>query len=314
MIGSGLKKLAKANGMHVGGGVAYGSLHGYATTLSEGAGYKQIVISTRFPDVEKLNELQSAVNGRNIARELRVQNLSFAPNGVSVTFIDNPGTMKKIEEFIAWFYPLLDQAGATGAKVCAECGMEAVAGSWKLIGGVALYMHDACAQKVARDIDAEYETRGEENPGSYGLGLLGALLGAALGAVVWTLVLMGGYVASIVGLLIGWLADKGYDLLKGKQGKGKIVILIIAVIFGVVAGTLAADAISLAQAIDAGELLGWEMGDIPLIMLLLFEDTEYVGATLGNIGMGLLFAALGVYSLLRKTNKAVSKTKVIDLP
>jgi hypothetical protein len=294
--------------------VAYGSLHGYATTLSEGAGYKQIVISTRFPDVDKLNQLQAAVNGRNIARELRVQNLSFAPNGVSIIFTDNPGTMKKIEEFIAWFYPLLDQAGATGAKVCAECGMEAVSGCWKLIDGVALYMHDACAQKVTRDIDAEYETQREESIGSYGTGLLGALLGAALGAVVWALILLSGFVASIVGLLIGWLADKGYDLLKGKQGKGKIAILIIAVIFGVVAGTFAADAISLTQMIDAGELLGWEMGDIPLIMLMMFEDTEYVTATLSNVGMGLLFAALGVFSLLRKTNKAVSKAKVIDLP
>ena len=314
MIGSGLKKLAKANSMNVAGGVAYGSLHGYSTTLSEGAGYKQIVISTRFPDVEKLNQLQSAVNGRNIARELRIQNLSFAPNGVSVIFTDNPGTMKKIEEFIAWFYPLLDQAGATGANVCAECGMEAVVGSWKLIGGVALYMHDACAQRVARDIDAEYETLREESTGSYGLGLVGALLGAALGAVVWALILLSGFVASIVGLLIGWLADKGYDLLKGKQGKGKIVILIIAVIFGVVAGTLAADAISLAQMIDAGEMLGWEMGDIPHIMLMLFEDSGYVTATLSNVGMGLLFAAIGVFSLLHKTNKAVSKAKVIDLP
>lgn len=314
MIGSGLKKFAKANNMNVAGGVAYGSLHGYATTLSEGAGYKQIVISTRFPDVEKLNQLQLAVNGRNVARELRIQNLSFAPNGVSVMFTDNPGTMKKIEEFIAWFYPLLNQAGATGVKVCAECGLEADTGCWKLIDGVALYMHDACAQKVVRDIEVEYESQREENTGSYGLGLIGALLGAALGAVVWALVLLSGFVASIVGLLIGWLADKGYDLLKGKQGKGKLVILILAVIFGVVAGTLAADAISLEQMIDAGELLGWEMGDIPLIMLMLFEDTEYITATFSNIGMGLVFAALGVFSLLRKTNKAVSKARVIDLP
>lgn len=314
MIGSGLKKLAKANGMNIACGVAYGSLHGYGTTLSEGAGYKQIVVNTRFPDVEKLNQLQIAVNGRNIAREFRVQHLRFAPNGVSVTFTDNPGTMKKIEEFITWFYPLLDQADATGVKVCTECGLEADVGCWKLIDGVALYMHDTCARKVVRDIEAEYENQRDQNAGSYGLGLLGALLGAALGAVVWALFLLSGLVASIVGLLIGWLADKGYNLLKGKQGKGKIAILIIAVIFGVVAGTFAADGITLAQMIEAGELLGWEVRDIPLIILMLFKDPGYVTGTLINVGMGLLFAALGVFSLLRKTNKAVSKVKLIDLP
>lgn len=48
MIGSGLKKLAKENGLRVSNGVAYGSLRGYAATLSEGSGFKQIVISTKF--------------------------------------------------------------------------------------------------------------------------------------------------------------------------------------------------------------------------------------------------------------------------
>ena len=50
MIGSGLKKLAKENGMKIDSGVAYGSLGGFAATLSEGAGWKQIVFSTRFMD------------------------------------------------------------------------------------------------------------------------------------------------------------------------------------------------------------------------------------------------------------------------
>ena len=38
MIGSGLKKLAQENGMTVSNGVAYGSLQGYAATLSQGRG------------------------------------------------------------------------------------------------------------------------------------------------------------------------------------------------------------------------------------------------------------------------------------
>ena len=67
--------------------------------------------------------------------------------------------------------------------------------------------------------------------------LLGMAAGAALGAVVWAIVLSFGYIASLVGLLIGFLAEKGYSLCKGRQGKGKIAILILAVVFGVVLGT-----------------------------------------------------------------------------
>ena len=100
MIGSGLKKLAKENGMNVASGVAYGSLRGYAATLSEGSGYKQIVISTKFADPAKPQELQAMINQKNISREYRVQNLLFTASGIQIIFTDNPGTVKKIVAFI----------------------------------------------------------------------------------------------------------------------------------------------------------------------------------------------------------------------
>ena len=119
----------------------------------------------------------------------------------------------------------------------------------------------------------------------------------------------------MVGLLIGWMADKGYDLLRGKQGKGKVAILIFAIIFGVVLGTFAADAIALGRKILNNELFGVTLTDIPkLIIRLLLTDGEYVRATLGNMGLGLLFAGLGVFGLLRKTGKSVSNSKMKVLP
>ena len=142
----------------------------------------------------------------------------------------------------------------------------------------------------------------------------GSLIGAALGAIVWAIVLNIGYVASVVGLLIGWLAEKGYNLLHGKQGKAKIAVLIIAIIFGVLLGTFAADAFTLAGWINDGELSGYGYGDIPwLIGFLLESNSEYRSGTLGNIAMGLLFAALGVFSLLRNAGKEVAGVKYIDL-
>lgn len=314
MIGSGLKKLANENGMKVAHGVAYGSLRGYAATLSEGSGYKQIVLTTKFTDPAKLNALQAQVNSRNIQRELRVRDLTFAPNGVSVVFLDNPGTMKKIEEFIEWFWPLLEQAGATRWDFCTECGSQVTAGKWKLVDGIAFYLHDSCADRMVRGIEAEETERKEADTGNYFTGLLGAFAGSAIGAVLWAVVLSFGYVASIVGLVIGWLAEKGYNLLKGKQGKAKVFILILAVIFGVLLGNFAADAYSLAAMISAGELPGLGLIDIPnMIVLLLLSEPEYLRATASNILMGLLFAGLGVFSLLRKTGKEVSQTKIIDL-
>jgi len=314
MIGSGLKKLAKEKGMTIAHGVAYGSLDGFAATLSEGSGYKQIVFTLKFVEAGKSDELQAALNSRDISREFRVKNLSIAPNGICIVFLDNPGTMKKIYAFLEWFLPLLKASTATGVNVCTECGCELTAGRWVLIDGVAFHMHDSCAEKAKRQIAAEAESRKEEDTGSYLTGFLGALGGSILGAVVWAIVLNLGYIASVVGFAIGWLAEKGYNLLKGKQGKAKIAILILVVMAGVLLGTFGGDAMSLATMIHGGELPGFTYGDIfPFMLMLLAEDVEYAGAVGSNVVMGLLFAALGVFTLLIKAGKEVSGTKFIEL-
>lgn len=314
MIGSGLKKYAQENGMKVSHGVAYGSLMGYAASFSEGSGYKQLIFSTKIVDQEQKDALSDAINQVNIQRMYRVQNLNILPSAIQVIFTDNPGTMKKIQEFVPWFVSLLSRYGATGANICSECGGDITAGKWLLIDGAAFYMHDSCAEKVMQDIVQDNEVQKLESKGSYATGAVGALLGATLGAIVWALVLLGGYVASLVGLLIGWLSEKGYTLLKGKQGKGKIVILILAVIFGVLLGTFAADAFTIIGMINDGSIETLTYADIPgFLVMLLLNDSEYCSATVSNVLMGLLFAGLGVFALLRKAGKEIAGTKVIEL-
>ena len=314
MIASTYKKLAADYGMQVDKGVAYGSLGGFAATLSEGSGWKQIVFVTTIADPVKAMELQTKLNGVDLNKEYRIAELKIAPKTIQVLFRDNPGIMKKIRAFLAFFLPLLEEADATKCSICAECGMEAIGGCWKLIGGVAYYMHTACAEKVTRDIAETEENEKQTRTGNYFTGLIGALLGSAIGAVLWAVVLYFGYVASIIGLAVGFLAEKGYNLFRGKQGRGKIVILILAVIFGVIVGNFGADVIALAQMISSGELEGFVYGDIPLlILMILVEDAEYMMATLRGLGMGLLFAGLGVWSQMRRVKAEVSGVKVTDL-
>jgi len=314
MIGTALKKLAKEHGMLIDKGVAYGSMGGFAATMFEGAGYKQISFATTLPDPAQKGMLMNQVDGRDLRKEFRVTNLSISAKNIQVVFHDNPGTMKKIYAFLDWFLPLLREAGATGVDICPECGCEVTGGCWKLIGCTAYHLHMACADKISREIATDVETRKEEAGGSYISGLLGALLGSAVGGILWAVVMYMGYIASLVGLAIGWLAERGYNLLKGKQGKGKIVILILAVIFGVVLGNFGADVITLVSMINNGELYDLTYGDIPLLIgLMLAEDPEYRAATIRYILGGLFFAGLGVWGLLRRANMEVSGTKVVDL-
>lgn len=304
MIGSAFKKFAQEKGLSVSSGVAYGKLYDYAVTLFDGSGTKNLVITTRFADAEKKQELMNELEQHNLMKEFQIQNISFAYDAIMVIFHDNPGTMKKFNAFIEYFFPLLPMYDASPANVCTQCGMELGGDNWKLVNGIAYNLHSACAEKLAAEAEDEAAAEKEEKKGSYFMGLVGALLGGIIGAIPWALLLLLGYMASIVGVVIGWLAERGYRLLGGKNGKGKIAILAIAAIVGVVVGTFAADWIILSRMISGGELPGFTMGDIPvLIISLLVADAEYLRVTLGNIGLGLLFAFLGEWFFLKRAYK-----------
>ncbi len=314
MIGSGLKKFAQANGLSVDGGVGYGNLRGFQATLCEGSGFKQITIQTKFPDVEKLNALQAALNSVNLQREYRVQQLSFTPNGITIIFLDNPGTMKKIEAFTDWFFPQLAETGAYGANICPECGLEMESGVWRMVSGVAGCYHSACAEKLSQELAAESQARTQADNGTYVSGTIGALLGALLGAIAWAIILNSGYILSILGLLIAFLADKGYDLLKGRQGKGKIAILIGAVIIGVTAGTALSLVLQIVTELSQGLFpAGWTYADIPEIFMICMEDPDISAAMISNFGQGMLFAAIGVVLFITQAAKKVTDPKMKEL-
>ena len=315
MIGSALKKLAKQNNMKVSQGVAYGSFHGFSATLSEGVGYKLIVVATKFPDPIKRFALEDEMNKHNLMKEFRVQDLTFMDDGVLINFYDNPGTMKKLNAFVDYFFPMLQETGALGAEYCCECGQSFMGNdTWQLVNGVALHVHDTCARRIEENAEREEEQMKEEVRGSYLTGFIGALLGGIVGAIVWAVVLYLGYFASIVGVLIGFLANLGYGWFKGKNGKGKLVILIIVALVSVCLGTFGADAIVLAGMISGGELPGYVFGDIPaMILLVLLEDAEYLTGTLTNMGIGLVFAFLGMWGVLRRTRKETASFKMKEL-
>ena len=317
MIGNTYKKFAQENGLTLSNGVAYGSLRGYAASLFEGGGWKAIVFSVRFSDSARKAELLDAVGSlgdQQLMKLYRVTKFAVSDKMVQIIFHDNPGTMKKIKAFLEWFVPLLDTYGASKVNFCAECGLEILEGDWVLVDGVCHHVHSACGDKIQRQVEADNQRVKEDRTGSYATGAVGAFLGALLGAVVWALILYLGYIASLGGLVIGFLAEKGYSLLKGKPGKGKIVILIFAILFGVLVGTLLPDVFVLVGMISGGELPGAMLGQIPLVIFYaLVGDPEYLRGILTNMGMGALFAGLGAFALLRRTSKEAADIKFMKL-
>lgn len=306
MIGSGLRKLAGEKGMTVANGVAYGSLHGYSATLSEGSGIKTLVFATRFSDIAQKIAFTEQIQSMGLDKEFKLNALEVQDKVISVVFLDTIGTMKRIRAFIDRFIPVLDRYGASKTDICSECGMILTGGSWKLVNGIAIHVHEACAERIRADIQVNNEER--LSAGSYLSGAAGAFVGAVGGAVAWAAIYLLGYVSSLVGFLIGFLAEKCYNLFRGKNGVGKIFILILAVIFGVLLGSIAANVIGIMGELDIG------IGDSLLLMIAaVAEVPEARTALIADTLMGLVYAAIGVVLLLIRTKKEVTGPKFIDL-
>ena len=160
----------------------------------------------------------------------------------------------------------------------------------------------------------EYVQETQEKKGSVITGFIGALLGAAIGSVAWAAVGMMGYIASIIGFVIAFLADKGYDLFKGRQGTVKMVILIICVVLAVAAGTLGTAVWQIhneyTEQINALTDLEKKMYEIMTegeFMKEILMDSEVQTSLIKDSALGLVFGILGSFGLISAAKNGKKK-------
>lgn len=140
----------------------------------------------------------------------------------------------------------------------------------------------------------------KERGKTYFAGLLGALLGALVGAIPWAIAYYFGWFVGWLGFLIGFCTVKGYELFKGKNGLPKVFIVIAAIIIGVILGQLMGDFLTLWMMINKGELDWATYADIPYIYYLaLTLDPDILGEILRSLALGLVFAVLGVWKMIK---------------
>jgi hypothetical protein len=242
---------------------------------------------------------------------------------VQVNFMAGTKTDKGIQAFIDNILPQV--ANLTEPGKCMKCGAANDAATLPVLitGEAVVPMHAECAKEYIDALDAAEAAKEAAQPQKRAnpvMGTVGAFVGAMLGALVWTVVGMMGYIAAIVGWLIAFLSGKGYDLLGGKNGKFKIAVVIVCVILAVVVGNLGVYAYQIHEvyAEAAADLTPWEtiIPESEFFALMteeLMANSEFTSELFGNMGMGLLFAALGCWTLFREfVNPAkVSKAQVL---
>lgn len=152
------------------------------------------------------------------------------------------------------------------------------------------------------------DERYQENQGNVAGGFIGALLGALVGAIVWALVGMLGYIASIVGFLIAFLAGKGYDWFKGRPGKIKVVILVLCVILAVFIGNIGSYAWMIHDVYQEELALLSDLEKTQVVseaefFVLLAAEPDLQIDFFKDFAVGLLFAGLGCFGVLRDSGR-----------
>lgn len=151
----------------------------------------------------------------------------------------------------------------------------------------------------------EYLVTQEEPQRSVIKGLIGALLGALLGAAAYALItILTSKIYAMAGLLIGFLAATGYDLLKGRYGVPKLICVLLCVVIGVCVGTAAVTAWDIHTVYQEQlEELSPIMRSMAISEKEFFEvvlaDSEVKGEVVKNLLTGLAFAALGCIGMFR---------------
>lgn len=146
----------------------------------------------------------------------------------------------------------------------------------------------------------------ELNGKNYFRGAIGAILGAILGSVPWAIALYFGWFVGWLGFIIGFLSKKGYELFGGKIGKRKLWIVCSATVLGILFGNVSADFFDFGRLIYSGEIEGVTYWDIPLMYFYWISDSEVLISVLKNVGLGLIFGALGVASVFREMRRELN--------
>lgn len=132
-------------------------------------------------------------------------------------------------------------------------------------------------------------------PNNYILATIGAFLGAMIGSIAWIIIGYIGFVSSIGGVAIAYAAITGYDFFKGKQSKLKALILAVSIIFGVFFAEYIGVMMSSFK-LDPSWTISLWIQQTPY----LFLEDNLLNDMLPSIGMGLLFAGIGTFKMIKE--------------
>ncbi len=299
MVTGALKKIATASGMKIEKGYVYGEVDGYLMMVEDVGSYRKLFISLPI-DLEDTRRVSVEEFIEQNKRVYTITSYKIYDTYIEVLFYNTIGSKKKFEEFLIKFPVKLKELGIPSGAVCSVCAVVDDRAVKKVkTNNPVLYMHDDCCLSLSAAASARNEVYKSEEKNHLS-GAIGATIGGIVGSIPWIIVYLLGYFVGWLGFVIGIAANKGYQIFKGKSSKAKPLIILLVVIVCVVLATFVSEGISLVKVYSEYGYTDLSISDIISELLYHFNtNSEFRGIIIKNIVLGLVFAGLGVFQLLR---------------
>ena len=292
---SDLKIYAESEGlMPFGDDYFFGNLKGYSSALFVNPAGKQLTVNTCISDAEQQEKLQKFLQTSDVKAKYHINQYSIEPKKLHFQWcpFGEKYSFEDISAFIAWFFPLLKEFGASEIHTCPECGTEILptSGHWYMTARNrdVHYIHSACRGSLMQKEQQASSLFQKNKLPTYKAGFLWALLFALPGTILWSLLVTKSDAAPCIGIFIGVLAWLGYTLAPGRRGAATLPLLFASALLNLLAGTgitVLVCTIS-GQAVDtvpfaAYTFIGFILGVVILLLLQLvafmFRDKELTG-------------------------------------
>lgn len=289
-------------GWVIGGKSAVGQVDGYWFSLTQMRNIEPAIVSVTLsnPETGSLENLKNAFMSEK--KKYRLAKIVIEDNNVFFTVNADTNsdmmyqkTANLIKDLAEYFKV---NSLLPGCKICGENVLLNAVKISEYSYGVC----DPCFGEVQKEL--EEKAYSNELQGNYFTGIIGAMAGAFIGALLWMAVSYIGFYASIVGFVMAFLSHKGYELLKGRIGRGMPFIIAVSVIIGVIFANILE--IALLMSLDPETGLSFLEAFWFSFQALYNTEVFYVGQVWSGIGFGLLFAVLGSY---RKIKEIFESTK-----
>lgn len=153
------------------------------------------------------------------------------------------------------------------------------------------FLCQSCGEKLLTDLQEEKNIKPK-----YLLGFFASLVGALIGSVVWVVLGMLGFIASLAGYAIAYGAFYAYKKVNSKYTKLAIIHNVVAIIIAFLFAQYSGIVFEVLREYKAN---GITFSDAILYTNYLFTNKEFIVALLPDFGFGILFAFLGSFRTIK---------------